>query len=101
MVVKKIPAILATIDIKEMLINIIDILTEIEDILPIKDKVNKILATIAYYGSIKVEKKMKLKEMNELLKQMEKTSYSIQYNYEKLTSIEVKLNNIEKLFQWR
>ncbi|NUX01506.1 DNA mismatch repair endonuclease MutL [Wolbachia endosymbiont of Madathamugadia hiepei] len=100
-VVKEIPAILGTVDVKEMLINIVDRLTEIEDILPIEDKVNKILATIACYGSIRAGRKMKLEEMNELLRQMEKTPYSGQCNHGRPTYIEMKLSDIEKLFERR
>ncbi|MGL9717876.1 MAG: DNA mismatch repair endonuclease MutL [Wolbachia sp.] len=100
-VVREIPAILGTIDVKEMLINIVDRLTEIEDTLPIEDKVNKILATIACYGSIKAGRKMKLEEMNELLRQMEKTPYSGQCNHGRPTYIEMKLSDIEKLFERR
>ncbi|MDG7052604.1 MAG: DNA mismatch repair endonuclease MutL [Wolbachia endosymbiont of Alcedoecus sp.] len=100
-VVKEIPAILGTIDVKEMLINIVDRLTEIEDTLPIEDKVNKILATIGCYGSIRAGRKMKLEEMNELLRQMEKTPYSGQCNHGRTTYIEMKLSDIEKLFERR
>ncbi|MEY2393415.1 DNA mismatch repair endonuclease MutL [Wolbachia endosymbiont of Tettigetta isshikii] len=100
-VVKEIPAILGTTDVKEMLINIVDRLTEIEDTLPIEDKVNKILATIACYGSIRAGRKMKLEEMNELLRQMEKTPYSGQCNHGRPTYIEMKLSDIEKLFERR
>ncbi|MCA4774213.1 DNA mismatch repair endonuclease MutL, partial [Wolbachia endosymbiont of Mansonella perstans] len=100
-VVKEIPVILGTIDVKEMLINIVDRLTEIEDTLPIEDKVNKMLATIACYGSIRAGRKMKLEEMNELLRQMEKTPYSGQCNHGRPTYIEMKLSDIEKLFERR
>ncbi|MHC3898380.1 UNVERIFIED_CONTAM: DNA mismatch repair endonuclease MutL [Wolbachia endosymbiont of Nasonia longicornis] len=100
-IVKEIPAILGAIDVKEMLINIIDRLTEIEDTLPIEDKVNKILATIACHGSIRAGRKMKLEEMNELLRQMEKTPYSGQCNHGRPTYIEMKLSDIEKLFKRR
>ncbi len=68
-IVKEIPAILGTIDVKEMLIDIVDRLMEIEDMLPIEDKVNKILATIACHGSIRAGRTMKLEEMNVLLRQ--------------------------------
>ncbi|MBC6686341.1 DNA mismatch repair endonuclease MutL [Wolbachia pipientis] len=100
-IVKEIPAILGAIDVKEMLINIIDRLTEIEDTLPVEDKVNKILATIACHGSIRAGRKMKLEEMNELLRQMEKTPYSGQCNHGRPTYIEMKLSDIEKLFERR
>ncbi len=48
--VKEIPAILGTINVKEMVMNIVDRLMEIGDTLPIEEKVNKILATIACHG---------------------------------------------------
>ncbi|NSM56916.1 DNA mismatch repair endonuclease MutL [Wolbachia endosymbiont of Atemnus politus] len=100
-VVREIPAILRAIDVKEMLINIVDRLTEIEDTLPIEDKVNKILATIACHGSIRAGRKMRLEEMNELLRQMEETPYSDQCNHGRPTYIEMKLSDIEKLFERR
>ncbi|WP_264723079.1 DNA mismatch repair endonuclease MutL [Wolbachia endosymbiont (group A) of Sphecodes monilicornis] len=100
-IVKEIPAILGAIDVKEMLINIVDRLTEIEDTLPVEDKVNKILATVACHGSIRAGRKMRLDEMNELLRQMEKTPYSGQCNHGRPTYIEMKLSDIEKLFERR
>jgi len=100
-IVKEIPAILGAIDVKEMLIDIVGRLTEIEDTLPVEDKVNKILATIACHGSIRAGRKMRLDEMNELLRQMEKTPYSGQCNHGRPTYIEMKLSDIEKLFERR
>ncbi len=100
-IVKEIPAILGTIDVKEMLIDIVDRLMEIEDMLPIEDKVNKILATIACHGSIRAGRTMKLEEMNVLLRQMEETPYSGQCNHGRPTHIEMKLSDIEKLFERR
>ncbi|WP_353269676.1 DNA mismatch repair endonuclease MutL [Wolbachia endosymbiont (group A) of Myopa testacea] len=93
--VKEIPAILGTIDIKEMLVGIVDKLMEMKDTVPIEDKVNKISATIACHGA---GRKMKLEEMNEILRQIEKTPYS---GHERPTYIEMKLSDIEKLFERR
>ncbi len=93
--VKEIPAILGTIDIKEMLVDIVDKLMEMKDTVPIEDKVNKISATIACHGA---GRKMKLEEMNEILRQIEKTLYS---GHERPTYIEIKLSDIEKLFERR
>ncbi len=93
--VKEIPSILGTIDIKGMLVDIVDKLTEMEDTLSIEDKVNKISATIACHGA---GRKMKLEEMNEILRQIEKTPYS---GHERPTYIEMKISDIEKLFERR
>lgn len=58
-IVKAIPAILGDINAKEML-NIIDRLLEIEDTLPMEDKINKILATVACHWSIRAGREMRL-----------------------------------------
>ncbi len=93
--VKEIPAILGTINVKEMVMNIVDRLMEIGDALPIEEKV---LATIACHGSIMAGRKMKLEEMNELMRQMEETPYA---DHGRPTYIEMKLSDIEKLFERR
>ncbi|APR98476.1 DNA mismatch repair endonuclease MutL [Wolbachia endosymbiont of Folsomia candida] len=101
LIVKEIPAILGTIDVKEIILDIVDRLLEIEDTLPVEDKINKILATISCHGSIRAGRKMRLEEMNALLKQMEETPYSGQCNHGRPTYIEMKLSDIEKLFERR
>ncbi|WP_341811208.1 DNA mismatch repair endonuclease MutL [Wolbachia endosymbiont (group A) of Oxytorus armatus] len=93
--VKEIPAILGTINVKEMVMNIVDRLMEIGDTLPIEEKV---LATIACHGA---GREMKLEEMNELMRQMEETPYAGQCNHGRPTYIEMKLSDIEKLFERR
>ncbi|CAG5057170.1 unnamed protein product [Parnassius apollo] len=96
--VKEIPAILGTINVREMVMNIIDRLMEIGDNLPIEEKV---LATIACHGSIRAGRKMMLEEMNELLRRMEETKCAGQSNHGRPTYIEMKLSGIEKLFERR
>ncbi len=97
--VKEIPAILSGANIQEMIIDIIDRLVEIEDTLPIEDKINRILSSIACHGSIRAGREMNIEEMNALLRQMEKTPYSGQCNHGRPTYIEIKLSDIEKLFK--
>lgn len=93
--VKEIPAILGTVNMKEMVMNIVDRLMEIGGTLPVEEKV---LATIACHGA---GRKMKLEEMNELLRGMEETPYAGQCNHGRPTYIEMKLSDIEKLFERR
>ncbi|MDN5248391.1 MAG: DNA mismatch repair endonuclease MutL [Wolbachia endosymbiont of Tyrophagus putrescentiae] len=97
--IKEIPAILENANIKEIIIDVAERLIEMEDTLPIEDKINKILATIACYGSIRAGRGMKLEEMNELLRQMEETPYSGQCNHGRPTYVEMKLSDIEKWFE--
>ena len=98
-IVKEIPLILAGANVEEIIIDVMERLTEIEDTLPIEDKINKILATISCHGSIRAGREMKLEEMNELLRKMESTPYSGQCNHGRPTYIEVQLSDIEKWFE--
>ncbi|MDD9331726.1 MAG: DNA mismatch repair endonuclease MutL [Wolbachia sp.] len=100
-IVKEIPTILGNINVKEIIIDLIDRLVEIEDALPIEDKMNKILATVSCHGSIRAGREMRLKEMNALLRQIEETPYSQQCNHGRPTYIEMKLSDLEKLFERR
>ncbi|WP_410542332.1 DNA mismatch repair endonuclease MutL [Wolbachia endosymbiont of Tetranychus urticae] len=97
--VKEIPAILGDINAREMIEDIVCRLLEIEDTLPIEERINKILATIACHHSIRAGRKMKIEEMNELLRKMEETPFSGQCNHGRPTYIEMKLSDIEKLFE--
>ncbi|OEY86988.1 DNA mismatch repair protein MutL [Wolbachia pipientis] len=100
-VVREIPAVLSSANIEEMVIEIVERLMEIEDTLPIEDRINRILSTIACHGSIRAGREINLEEMNELLRQMEKTPYSGQCNHGRPTYVEIKLSDIEKLFKRR
>ncbi|GHM58124.1 MAG: DNA mismatch repair protein MutL [Candidatus Mesenet longicola] len=99
--VKETPAIFGAINVKEMILDLADNLIVMEDALPIEDKMRKICATISCHGSIRAGRAMKLEEMNAMLRQMEETSFSGQCNHGRPTYIEMKLSDIEKLFERR
>ncbi|WP_339046582.1 DNA mismatch repair endonuclease MutL [Candidatus Mesenet endosymbiont of Agriotes lineatus] len=99
--VKETPAIFGAINVKETVLDLADNLIAMEDTLPIEDKMKKICATISCHGSIRAGRAMKLEEMNAMLRQMEETSFSGQCNHGRPTYIEMKLSDIEKLFERR
>ncbi|XGA08448.1 MAG: DNA mismatch repair endonuclease MutL [Wolbachia endosymbiont of Xenopsylla cheopis] len=99
--VKETPAIFGAINVKETILDLADNLIAMEDTLPIEDKMRKICATISCHGSIRAGRAMKLEEMNAMLRQMEETSFSGQCNHGRPTYIELKLSDIEKLFERR
>lgn len=96
--VREIPLILASCNIKELIKDIINQLVEIGDTDLLEMHINKICSSMACHGSIRAGRKMRIEEMNKLLRDMESTPFSGQCNHGRPTYIELKLNDIEKLF---
>ena len=53
---------------------------------------------MACHGSIRAGREMQPNEMNDLLRKMELTPFSGQCNHGRPTHVELKLNDIERLF---
>ncbi|MAP24363.1 MAG: DNA mismatch repair endonuclease MutL [Rickettsiales bacterium] len=64
----------------------------------VKEKLHELCSTIACYGSIRAGRQLNLSEMNDLLRQMEKTLFSGQCNHGRPTYVKLALKDIEKLF---
>lgn len=97
-VVREIPSILLDCDIKNLTLDIIDDLIENKDSKLIEERINKICSKMACHGSIRAGREMQINEMNDLLRRMEATPFSGQCNHGRPTYVELKLNDIEKLF---
>jgi DNA mismatch repair protein MutL len=69
-----------------------------EEELTIQKKINEVCSSLACHGSVRSGRQLSISEMNDLLRQMEKTPYSGQCNHGRPTQIELKLKDIEKLF---
>ena len=64
----------------------------------LEEKINKVCSSMACHGSIRAGRNMEVDEMNDLLRRMEDTPFSGQCNHGRPTYVELKLNDIEKLF---
>lgn len=97
--VQSIPSLLGgRIDVQKLIIDLIDELDERDDIQGLEERINHILSTMACHGSVRSGRRMNADEMNALLRQMEETPLSGQCNHGRPTYVELKLNDIEKLF---
>ena len=97
-VVREIPAILDKTDVKGLIQDLADTLKEFGDTVVLQDKIKDICARMACHGSIRSGRKLTIEEMNALLRQMEECGTSGQCIHGRPTYIELKLNDIERLF---
>jgi DNA mismatch repair protein MutL len=104
-VVREVPALLGTCDIKGLLADLAAALAEAEEdddgSRLLSAKLDHVLSTMACHGSVRAGRRLSPEEMNALLRDMEKTPFSGQCNHGRPTYIELKLTDIEKLFQRR
>ncbi len=104
-VVREVPALLGTCDVKGLLSDLANTLLEAEEEGEgrrlLAAKLDQVLSTMACHGSVRAGRRLSPDEMNALLRDMEKTPFSGQCNHGRPTYIELKLSDIEKLFSRR
>jgi DNA mismatch repair protein MutL len=102
--VREVPALLGTCDTKTLLTDLAGLLMDAEDgsgAEALRDRLDHVLSTMACHGSVRAGRRLSPEEMNALLRDMEKTPFSGQCNHGRPTYVELKLTDIEKLFQRR
>ena len=97
-VVREVPSILSDCDIKNLTLDLINDFIESKDSKLVEERINRICSKMACHGSIRAGREMQINEMNDLLRRMEATPFSGQCNHGRPTYVELKLNDIEKLF---
>ncbi len=98
-VVRAVPAILSDrLDIQGFVKDLVDELHSLGDVHSLKEKQEEVLGTMACHGSVRSGRRLRVEEMNALLRQMEQTPHSGQCNHGRPTYVELKLADIEKLF---
>ncbi len=100
-IVREVPALLGDCDIKALIWDLAGEMAEWGKGFSLTDKLHTICATIACHGSVRAGRKLNIEEMNRLLRDMEKTEHSGQCNHGRPTYVELKLKDIEKLFERR
>lgn len=96
--VREVPAVLGQVDAAELLRDVADELADMGASTTLAARIDAILSRIACHGSVRTGRHMKGAEMNALLRQMEATPSSGQCNHGRPTYVELKLDDIEKLF---
>lgn len=100
-IVREILALLGDCDIKALIRDLAGEMAEWGKGFSLTDKLHTICATIACHGSVRAGRRLNIDEMNRLLRDMERTEHSGQCNHGRPTYVELKLKDIEKLFERR
>jgi DNA mismatch repair protein MutL len=97
-VVREVPALLGDTDVHGLLRDLADDLSELDEALSLRDRLEHVCGTMACHGSVRAGRRLNGEEMNALLRQMEATPHSGQCNHGRPTYVELKLADIERLF---
>ncbi|WP_026868409.1 DNA mismatch repair endonuclease MutL [Inquilinus limosus] len=100
-VVRGVPSLLGQADVPGLVQDLADALAEWDDARPLTERLAHVCATMACHGSVRAGRRLNATEMDALLRSMEATPNAGQCNHGRPTYVELKLADIEKLFQRR
>ena len=96
--VKEVPALIKDSNLKKMIEDLSDELTEFNSSTILEEKINRISATMACHGSVRAGRSLNIEEMNHLLREMERTPHFAQCNHGRPTYVKLELKDLERLF---
>ncbi len=99
--VRETPAVLGEVDAARLVRDIADELSETGASRSAEARIEAVLATVACHGSVRAGRRLRLEEMNALLREMEATPNSMTCNHGRPTVARLTLAELEKLFERR
>ena len=96
--VRETPALLGNSDIEGLVRDVADGLAEWDSSRAVADRMDAIIARMACHGSVRSGRRLRVDEMNALLRDMEATPHSGQCIHGRPTYVELKKKDIERLF---
>ncbi|MCS0502096.1 DNA mismatch repair endonuclease MutL [Ancylobacter mangrovi] len=101
LLVREVPALLGEADIPALVRELAEHAAEWDDALPLERRLLHVAATMACHGSVRAGRRLRVEEMNALLREMETTPNAGQCNHGRPTFITLALADIERLFARR
>lgn len=101
LLVREVPALLGDADVSALVRELAEHAAEWDDALPLERRLLHIAATMACHGSVRAGRRLRVEEMNALLREMEETPNAAQCNHGRPTFVTLALADIERLFARR
>lgn len=99
--VREVPALLKDGDVTRLVRDLAEHAAEWDDALPLERRLLHVAATMACHGSVRAGRRLKVEEMNALLREMEQTPNAGECNHGRPTFVALSLKDMEKLFARR
>lgn len=99
--VREVPALLKDADVTRLVTDLAEHAAEWDDALPLERRLLHVAATMACHGSVRAGRRLKVEEMNALLREMEETPNAGECNHGRPTFVTLSLKDVEKLFARR
>ncbi|MFG1418721.1 DNA mismatch repair endonuclease MutL [Xanthobacter sp. V0B-10] len=99
--VREVPALLRNADVTKLVRDLAEHTAEWDDALPLERRLLHVAATMACHGSVRAGRRLRVEEMNALLREMEATPNSGECNHGRPTFVTLSLKDVEKLFARR
>ncbi len=96
--VRETPAVLGQTDVARVVRDLADGLADLGETSALKQRMEAIIGRMACHGSVRSGRRLRVDEMNALLRDMEKTPHSGQCIHGRPTYVELHKDDIEKLF---
>jgi DNA mismatch repair protein MutL len=96
--VREVPALLGDTDAASLVRDLAEHMAEWDQSLPLERRLLAVASSMSCHGSVRAGRRLKPEEMNALLREMEITENAGQCNHGRPTYVELKLEDIEKLF---
>jgi DNA mismatch repair protein MutL len=96
--VREVPSLLGDTDAAGLARDLAEHMAEWDQSLPLERRLLAVASSMSCHGSVRAGRRLKPEEMNALLREMEVTENAGQCNHGRPTYVELKLEDIEKLF---